>query len=362
MKGKILLEDGSSFKGTLYGSAKNNIGRLALSTAVVGYQEALTDPANAGKIIVFTYPLIGNYGVANKFYQSKKVWASGAIIKEKSRTYSNWQATGSFGEFIKKENLAVLSGVDTRTLAVKIREKGEMLAAIAGSGSNDRTLLRKIKSYGKEPFPRFIKDISVKRPTRIGDGRAAYIAVLDLGITNSLISQLKAAKCRVTLFPFDTRAQAILKTKPDGVIISNGPEEDSAIPGIVETVRLLLGRIPLLGISLGHEIIGLALGGSLKIIEPGHRGVNYPVKSPSSYKGEVTVQNHGYVVTDNITKKNREVVVTLRNVNDKTVERLESRKLKIISTQYIPQPSERNQASEVLTSFLEMAKGRKRRK
>lgn len=361
MKAKLVLEDGSSYDGVSIGAQGERIGEVVMNTAVVGYQEMMTDPANAGKILVLTYPLIGNYGIAEKFYESKRCRLAGLIIKEESRIYSNWQAQTPFGDFLKKEDVVAITDLDTRTLAVNIRDNGEMHGIISTGGvQSENDLVAKIKAYKKENLPDFIKDISVKKPTEVNKGASGpNIAVLDLGMPNSFIKQLKTLGCNITLLPYSTEAGAILAMKLDGLVISSGPEEDASIPKIADTVKGLLGKIPIMGISTGHEVIGLALGAKLQKMKIGHRGVNYPVKGPDSFKGEITVQNHSYVIDDDSIKK-KGVSITLRNINDNSIEAMESGELKFISTQYYPSSPGFDEVNEAFMKFVKMASARKK--
>jgi carbamoyl-phosphate synthase small subunit len=367
MKGILVLEDGSYFEGISIGKAGERIGEVVLNTAVVGYQEIMTDPANAGKILVFTYPLIGNYGVAKKFSESKKCWIEALVIKEESKMYSNWQAEDSFNNFLKKERLVAISEVDTRTLAVKIRDNGQMLGIVstlvplAGKETKIADLVKKVKDYKKYMKRNFIANISREITEIKGNTSGPKIAILDLGILNSFLEQLKTLGCNLTLLPYNTDAEKILGLNPDGLIISNGPEEDEAISGIVEVVKKLIGEIPLLGISLGHEIISLALGGRLRKLKLGHRGVNYPVKPPSSYKGDITVQNHSFVVDEESIKDREEINITLRNVNDDSIEEMESDPLKFISTQYYPVSPGFDEINGVFKRFLNMIEKKERK-
>ena len=360
MKAILILEDGSCFEGSSLGAPAERMGKVALHTAVVGYQEIMTDPANAGKILVLTYPLIGNYGIAAKFNESKRCWIAGLVIKEASRIYSNWQAEGSFDEFLKKEDVATIADVDTRTLAVTIRDKGEMLAMISTKNSKKEELLKQLKDHKKSRANNFIKEISVKRPTEFKvRSSGPNIAVIDLGMLNSFVRQLNTLGCNVTLLPYDISAEHILSAKFDGLIISNGPEDDAAIPGIVKTVKNIIGSLPVLGISTGHEIIALSLGASVKRMKVGHRGVNYPVKGANSYKGEITVQNHSFVVDDASLKNKKDITITLRNINDNSIEGMESRNLKFLSVQYYPSSPGFNEVNETFSAFLKMIGSRK---
>lgn len=355
MKAVLLLEDGSSFEGISIGITGERIGEVILNTAVVGYQETMTDPANAGKIAVLTYPLIGNYGVAKKFYQSKRCWVEALVIKENSAIYSNWQAEDSFDTFLKQEGVMALSEVDTRTLAVRIRESGEMLGILSCNGANKKDLAKRLKEHKKQMKRDFISAISVKEVTVSEENSSGpKIGILDLGILNGFLTQLKHLGCSITILPYSTEAEKIQRLHLDGLVISSGPEEDEALNGIVKVVKQLVGTIPLLGISTGHQIICRALGGEIKKMRVGHRGVNYPVRSPSSYKGDITVQNHSLVVDESSIEGRDDVTITLRNVNDSSVEEMESVPLRFISTQYYPVSPGFDEVHEVFKRFLKM--------
>jgi len=357
MKGIVLLEDGTYFEGISLGKAEERVGEVILHTSVVGYQEIMTDPANAGKIVVLTYPLIGNYGVAKKFYESRKCWVEGLVIKEKSAMYSNWQAEDSFESLVRQEEVTVIGEIDTRTLAVKIRDGGEMLGILSSNGAERKEFMKKLQERKKRLKRDFIQDISVKEITKREErGSGPHLGILDLGILNSFIAQLTALGCTITLLPYRTSSEEIQNLNLDGVVISGGPEEDEALTGIVEAVKRLIGTIPLLGISTGHQLICRALGGKVKKMKVGHHGVNYPVRSPSSYKGDITVQNHSWVVDEPSLGGRSDVTITLRNVNDETIEEIESVPLKFISTQYYPARPGCNEEHEVFKRFLAMTR------
>ncbi len=353
MKGYLVLEDGTVFEGVSAGVEGERIGDVVLNTAVVGYQEMMTDPANAGKILVPTYPLIGNYGVAEKFSESPRCWIHGLAVKELSSVTSNWQAEDSLRNFIVEREVLALDEIDTRTLAVTIRDKGEMRAIMATGDNDPKTLLKKLKDTQQAP-PAFIKEISVTKPTEVvASEERPRIAVIDLGIPRSFIRQLDTLGCTVTLLPYNTKAEKILKSyKPDGLIISSGPENDEALPAVVEQVKKLLGKLPILGISTGHEIIARVLGAVITKMKVGHHGVNYPVKKPDSFKGYITVQNHSYVVDESSLEKNDDVAITLRNVNDDSIEELQSGTLNFISTQYYPASPGNGEVNEVFENFF----------
>jgi len=357
MKAIFMLEDGKSFMGSsLSGLSGERIGGVFLNTAVVGYQEMLTDPANAGKIIIFTYPLIGNYGAAPKFNESHKVWAEAAVIKEKSRVYSNWQAKTSFDDFIRENNLIVLAETDTRALAGHLRQKGQMPGIISTNCFEPKELVRKIVEYcGKLPGS-FWRQASVNKITALGKPKFKQkrVAILDFGMVKSTRSQLEKLGFHLTLLPFDTAAQEVLKIKPHGLVISSGSEQDREMDAVCENVKAIIGKIPILGISSGHEILAGSLGARIVKLKLGHHGVNYPVSSQASYKGGITVQNHSYAVDAESLAKIPDVKITAYNLNDRTVEEMESKKLKFIGVQYNLQCPGFEEVNPVFHRFLKM--------
>lgn len=358
MNAILMLEDGSSFEGQSQGVPGERIAEVVLNTAVVGYQELMTDTTNAGKILVMTYPLIGNYGVGSKFYESDRCRVSGLVIKETSRIYSNWQAEGSFDSFLKKENVVAISGVDTRTLAVTIRDKGQMLGIIRTGKSSKADLAKRLKNHKKTFKADLIRDMSVKKAVEIRTSHLGpAITVLDIGSSNSFINKLKTLGCRLRIVPYNTPADEVLAGRPDGVVILNGPEGDLSLKLVADTVRSLLGKVPILGVAAGHEVIALALKCRLKRMSIGHHGVNYPVKTADSYKGEITTQNHSYVVDDTSLKGKKGVRVTLRNLNDNTIEEMESVKMRLISAQYYPSSPGFGEPNALFVRFLKMVKG-----
>jgi carbamoyl-phosphate synthase small subunit len=355
MNAILMLEDGHSFTGEVASGSGQKIGPVMINTAVVGYQEMLTDPANAGKILVLTYPLIGNYGCAPKFNESKGVWVAGLAIKENSRMYSNWQAKSSLMDFAKKNNLLVISQVDTRSLAVHLRHKGEMWGIISGQTPETKDLLAKISAFRQQKAKSILPKISVKQIQHLdGKKKSKKVAILDLGITNSLIRQLETLGLSLLVLPYHTAAQEILRLKPKGLIISNGPEEDIGLEEVAIEVRHLIKRLPILGISAGHQVLAKALGAKIVKMKLGHHGVNYPMDRPATYKGEITVQNHSYVVEQNSLNRIKKVKVTGYNLNDRSIEEIESKKLKIIGAQYYPASPGFNEVNPILKKFASL--------
>ena len=355
----LVLEDGKVFSGSSIGIEGVAIGPLFFDTRVVGFQEVITDPANAGKILMFTYPLIGNYGINEKFNESEGARVKGLVIKEKSRMYSNWQAKGSLDDFLKKENLVALAEVDTRTLAVHLRDKGEVWAVLSTNGKTKEELLKEIKLQKQKPKPSLIEAISVEKIKVIKGKTKTRVGILDLGVTQSLLRPLNNLGLGVVILPYNTGSQEILKLKLKGLIISGGPEDDPVLEKIVTVVKKLIGKIPILGIALGSQVIAKSLGAKIKKMHLGHHGVNYPIIYPSSFKGEITVQNHSWIVDMGSLKKIKGVEITALHLNDETVEGFASKNHKIIAVQYNPVSPGFDEVNSILIEFLRLMKGKK---
>jgi carbamoyl-phosphate synthase small subunit len=338
MKAVLMLEDGKTFSGLAFGNTSERIGKVILNTSVVGYQEMVTDPANSGKLLALTYPLIGNYGIAPQFNESKKVWAAGLIIKENSRIFSNWQAQSSFESFAKENGLFVLQGIDTRTLAVHIRQRGEMLGILTSGCPAAKDLSSKLDAFRSGTADSMLGHISVNKAAVMASSRSGKkrVGVLDVGVTQSVLRQLERLGFCLTVLPYNTKSDDILKLKLHGLIISGGPEEDPGLEVVVDIARGIIGRIPCMGIGAGHQVLARALGAKISRMKLGHRGVNYPVHNPGSQKGEITVQNHGLVVDAETLNKIKHVKITGYNLNDHSVEEIESKKLRLLGVQYEP--------------------------
>jgi carbamoyl-phosphate synthase small subunit len=354
MRAILMLEDGKSFMGEALGVQGERIGEVIFNTAVVGYQEMMTDPANVGKILVLTYPLIGNYGCAPKFNESKNVWLAGLVIKEKSRIFSNWQARMSFDDFIQVHKLLTISEIDTRALAVHLRQKGQMSGVISTTCFELKELLAKINAQRKNTIESLLPRVSVQKPLRLGNKKHKKVTVLDLGVTQSILKQLEALGLSINIVPYNMPAQEILRLKAHGLIISNGPEEDIGLEVVTQNIKDLVGKLPILGISTGHQVLARALGAKITKMRLGHHGVNYPIHNPASYKGEITVQNHSYVVDTDSLNKIKNVKITGYNLNDRTVEEMESKKLKLLGVQYIPASPGFKEVNSVFRRFAKM--------
>jgi carbamoyl-phosphate synthase small subunit len=299
--------------------------------------------------------LIGNYGCAPKFNESKGVWLAGLVVREKSRIFSNWQARESLEDFSKRHNALIIYGIDTRTLAVHLRQKGQMLGIISTQCFAAKELLEKIGAFGKAKAESLLSEISVQKPRQIGkQGSRHKIAILDLGVTSSIIKQLEALGLCLTILPYQTTAQEIAKLKVRGLIISNGPEQDPSLAIVSENIKPLIGKLPMLGISTGHQVLASALGAKITKLKLGHHGVNCPIHNPASFKGEVTVQNHSSAVDADSLSKIKGVKVTAYNLNDRTVEEMESKKLKILGVQYIPASPGFNEVNQAFKRFIKI--------
>jgi len=354
MRAILALENGSVYEGISIGVEGERSGWVSFYTGVVGYQEVTTNPANAGKIIVMGYPLIGNYGAAKKFSETKKCWIEGMLIKEKSRIISNWQAEESFSAFLKRKKVLAMEGIDTRTLMVELRDDGEQFGIFSTLDFNASALKRKIKK-AKNEEPDFIKKISVKKITDLSY-RGLKTAILDLGVTNSFLIQLKSLSCRIKLLPYNIGCPDLLKLSPKCLIISDGPEKDKNLPIVVNTVKQLLGKIPIFGLGTGCQVLAMAMGAKIERMHLGHHGLNYPVLKPDSLKGEITVQNHSYRI-DEGSLKGKGVEITWRNINDRSVEGIRNRKLKVFGCQFYPASPGPGEVNPVLAEFIDKIKG-----
>jgi len=356
MRAILMLEDGKIFPGLAIGGPGEAVGEVIFNTAVVGYQEMLTDPANANKILVFNYPLIGNYGVAPKFNESKNIWLSGLVIKESSRIVSNWQAKSSLIELLKEKRLPVLNAADTRTIVVHLRQKGQMLGIISTHTADPKVLTSKIADFKKKAGASLLPKISAHKIIPFAKNKAGRkrIAILDLGVTNSILRQLEALDFSLSILPYNTTAEDILRLKPQGLIVSSGPEEDPGLKDTVLNLKPLIGSLPILGISTGHQVLAAALGAKITKMRLGHHGVNYPMHNAKSFKGEITVQNHSWAVNAESLNKIKEIKITGYNLNDRSVEEMESKKLRLLGVQYYPLSPGFDQVNEVFKRFSKM--------
>jgi carbamoyl-phosphate synthase small subunit len=342
--GYLLLEDGRTFPGTMIGAAGMALGEAVFNTSMTGYQEVLTDPSYAGQIVTMTYPLIGNYGVNAADAESDAVQVAGFIVREASRSYSNWRADGSLQDYLKRAGIVALDGVDTRALTRHLRSAGAMRAAIAPADTARDELLRQVLAHPRMEGLDLTCGVSTDAAYDVAPAGEARFRVLayDFGIKRQSLKLLSERGCRITTLPASTGAAEILEHDFDGLFVSNGPGDPEAVEHALETIRALGERgVPIFGICLGHQLIGRAFGGSTYKLLYGHRAGNHPVRRMSDGAVEITAQNHGFAVrrgpAPDAVAGAPSLRVTHVNLNDQTMEGLEHRELPIFSVQYHPE-------------------------
>ena len=343
MKMMLVLEDGSSFSGESFGAEAEVCGWVHNDYGVVGYQETLTDPDNRGMLVNMTYPLIGNYGVNAEDGESDRAQASALLVRERSRIVSNWRAEGSLSDWMKERGVVGMDGVDTRTLALRLRDRGEMRGVIAPAALPVAELLSKIRAYtlkgaSKVPSaPELIRG-AVSSGTASGaftEGGRYRVVVWDLGIRRSCIAQLEAGGCQVVRAPFTVSWEEIGALRPEGVLISNGPGDPRDLAETAAQIRKALGKLPMIGVALGCQLLALAGGGRIGALKTGHHGVNYPVREAATGRDAITSQNHRFVI-DAGSLAGTDFRVSHVNLNDGSVEGIAAEGLEATGVQFIP--------------------------
>jgi carbamoyl-phosphate synthase small subunit len=342
MSAIIALADGTVMRGQAIGKPGTAIGEVVFSTAMTGYQEALTDPSFAGQILTFTYPLIGNYGVTEDDFESGRVQVEGVVVREVCSTPSNWRSKGSLWDFLSEHGVVGIAGVDTRALTRHIRIAGVMLGGISTDLTADELigLVRTSPEYDSIDFVNRVTSRStyVVEGQPGGPGAGKHVAVVDFGVKRNIIRRLTALGCTAAVYPCTAPAEEILERNPHGVVLSPGPGDPRLLGYAQETVGKLIGKLPIMGICLGHQLVGRALGADIFKLKFGHRGSNHPVKELATGRVTITSQNHGYAVSaDGLGASGAEVSHV--NCNDGTVEGLRHEELRIITMQYHPEAS-----------------------
>ncbi|MFH1361915.1 MAG: glutamine-hydrolyzing carbamoyl-phosphate synthase small subunit [bacterium] len=338
MKAILALEDGTIFEGTSFGATGEQTGEVVFNTSMTGYQEILTDPSYKGQIVTMTYPLIGNYGISPEDFESEKPHLSGFVVREVSKIVSNWRSKMSLPDFLKKFKIIGIEGVDTRALTLHIRSSGAMKGIISTEDLNPNNLVRKAQKSRGLVGRDLVKEVTCSCIYKWNKKGKYRVVVLDCGAKYNIMRELAARDCQVTVVPAKTLTKNILALKPDGVMLTNGPGDPVAVSYVIKTVRELIGRVPLFGICLGHQMLGLALGGKTYKLKFGHRGANQPVMDLRTRKVEITTQNHGFCL-DLKTLTDKEVELTHINLNDQTSEGLRHTKHPVFSVQYHPEAS-----------------------
>jgi carbamoyl-phosphate synthase small subunit len=336
----LVLEDGAVFKGRCFVGEGEVAGEVVFTTSMVGYQETVTDPSYRGQIVLFTYPLIGNYGVIPGDDESPKVQAAAALVREYTPHPSNWASERSLADLLEESGVMGVEGVDTRALTRHLRDKGAMRGVISTVEHNPAVLREKANSHPSMVGLDLASTSSeLTEPTllpSLGEERCR-IAALDYGVKGSIHKELRSRGASVLAMPASTSAEQILAGKPDGLFLSNGPGDPAALEDAVNTLRSLLGELPIFGICLGHQLLGLALECETYKMPFGHHGANHPVRNLKKGRIEITSQNHGFAVREETLPDG--VELTHRNLYDGTVEGIESRELHAWSVQYHPESS-----------------------
>ncbi|HTY13407.1 MAG TPA: glutamine-hydrolyzing carbamoyl-phosphate synthase small subunit [Candidatus Omnitrophota bacterium] len=338
MKAILALEDGTIFTGRSFGAWGTAFGEAVFNTSMTGYQEILTDPSYKGQIITMTYPLIGNYGVNPEDMESEKPHCSGFIVKELSGVFSNWRAKGSLDAYLKKNKVVGIDGIDTRALTKHLRSRGAMKAAVSATVTDPKKLVKMAQGWEGLEGIDLVKLVTCKKSYQWNKSGKLSVVVVDCGAKHNIMRELERRGCRVTVVPAAATAKDILSFKPDGVMLSNGPGDPAAVTYVISAVRELVGKVPIFGICLGHQMLGLALGGKTYKLKFGHRGANQPVMNLKTRRVEITSQNHGYCVDIDSLNKD-EVELTHINLNDKTLEGLRHKKHPVFCVQYHPEAS-----------------------
>ena len=337
----LVLEDGTAFHGRAVGADGEVFGEAVFNTAMTGYQEVLTDPSYKGQIVAMTYPHIGNYGVTEEDAESGRPWAEGFVMRELSPVASNFRAQESLEVYLKRHRVIAIDSVDTRALTLTLREQGSMKAGLSTTEQDPDALWARVRASADIIGIDLVKAVTCAAPydwpsTSATAASGPHIAVMDFGVKRNILRELTKLNARVTVFPATTTAREILSRKPDGVVLSNGPGDPAAVAYAVDTVRGLIGRVPILGICLGHQLLGLAFGGETFKLKFGHHGANHPVKDLATGKIAITSQNHNFAVRlESI--PGREVEQTHVNLNDNTVEGMRHKTLPVFSLQYHPE-------------------------
>ncbi len=349
----LALEDGTIFHGISVGAEGRTIGEVVFNTSMTGYQEILTDPSYRGQIVTMTYPEIGNYGVNSEDVESGRPHLSGFICKENSRVRSNFRSTGSLESYLAENGIVALEGIDTRKLVRKLRISGAMKGVISTTDLDDVSLVEKAKnSEGlvgrdlvQEVMPtqhsHWNENLSpwwdLAAPTDVDQSNSPHVVAMDFGMKWNIARHLVSQGFRVTVVPGNTSAEEILALQPDGVFLSNGPGDPEPVEYAIKTIAQLLGKVPMFGICLGHQLMALACGAKTFKLKFGHRGANHPILNLKNGKVEITSQNHGFAVSEEGLPEDLEI--THRNLNDDTVAGLRHRKYPAFCVQYHPEAS-----------------------
>lgn len=351
MKKKLILETGEVFLGIGFGASQDTDGEVVFNTGMTGYQELISDPSYCGQMVCMTYPLIGNYGINRDDYESIEPAIKGLIVKEICDLPSNFRTQMDLNEFFERKNLSGISGIDTRRLTRILRNQGVVKGKIANADADERLIIEELKS---KTFPiNQVEQVSTKT-SYANPGRGFKVVLVDFGAKLGIIRELSQRNCDIIVVSQDTTAEEILMMDPDGIMLSNGPGDPEDVPQALDMIRGLLGKVPIFGICLGHQLIALACGAKTFKLKFGHRGGNHPVLDLAKNKVAITSQNHGYAV-DQDSLKSTDLVETHIALNDKTNEGIKHKVHPCFSVQYHPEASPGPEdANYLFDEFIEM--------
>jgi carbamoyl-phosphate synthase small subunit len=332
---RLALENGKVFYGQGFGATGSSEGEVVFNTSMTGYQEILTDPSYCGQIVTMTYPLIGNYGINPDDFESRGSYVRGFVVKEACTDPNNWRTTETISHYLQENNIIGVAGIDTRALTRIIRQHGTLRGVISNEDYSDAELVQKAQAALGLSGQKLVGQVTTPEAFTL-PGTGHRVVLLDMGAKISIARHLNEMGCEVIVVPAMTPAEDILAYRPDGVMISNGPGDPKDNWETITNVQQLVGKLPLFGICLGHQLLALALGGDTYKLKFGHRGANHPVKDLESTKVQITSQNHGYAV-DEKTLADLDVTVTHRNLNDGTVEGIRHNQHPLFCVQYHPE-------------------------